>query len=48
MNNLWFNIRIGCKHFQLGPDGFRISYNGYHEGYPKGRFQVYTIFGIEL
>ena len=45
MSNLWFNVRIGCTHYQWGPEGFRKSYNDTHEGYPFGRFKIYCAFG---
>ena len=47
MSNLWFNIRFGCYHWQLGPTTAGVYYNSYHIGNAKW-FEVYTFFGMEI
>lgn len=51
MSNLWFNIRFGTYHFQLGPNRFRLHYNQAHSKNERVNianwkwFQVYEWFG---
>lgn len=49
MSDLYFNIRFGTRHLQIGPKTFRFSYNPAHA---KGEradgwrwFRVYEWFG---
>jgi len=48
MSNLWFNIRFGHYHLQIGPDRpwVRWSRNSFWDQQPWDRwFEVYTAFG---
>jgi len=48
MGNLWFNIRIGLRHYTLTKDWvFDVQVNNYHKGNPK-RFEAYTLFGRQF
>lgn len=51
MSNLWFNIRLGVRHFQLGPNGFSFRVNPAQVEWKKTGphtwkwFAVYCWFG---
>jgi hypothetical protein len=48
MSNLLFNIRFGCRHFQISRNMPYIAwhYNPAHEGNPTNKwFAVYCAFG---
>ncbi len=48
MSNLWFNIRIGLKHYTLTNDWkFEVIVNEYYVGNPK-KFEIYTLFGRQI
>lgn len=54
MNNFWFNIRFGTRHWQWGPDGMSFNHNlhqierKYTEPDTWKWFEIYTIFGRSL
>lgn len=49
MSNLWFNIRFGTHHLQIGPKTLRFSHNPAHAKEERMDgwhwFQVYEWFG---
>lgn len=49
MSNLWFNIRFGTRHLQIGPNTFRFMCNPAHAKGARAEdwrwFQVYEWFG---
>ncbi len=49
MNSLWFNVRFGEYHVQIGKDRFHITHNPFHararESSDWKWFEVYTFFG---
>lgn len=49
MSDLWFNIRFGARHLQVGPRIFRLMYNPAHSRGERGEgwrwFHVYQWFG---
>lgn len=46
MSNLWFNIRFGKRHLQIGPDGVSFKINSYWlKNAPDKWFAVYCWFG---
>lgn len=53
MSNLWFNIRFGTYHWQLGPDGMTFHQNPaqvklrLEEPHWKW-FAIYCVFGRHL
>ena len=50
MSNLWFNIRLGKRHFQLSRD-WEVSFkvNPYwYDNKPDSWFAVYTVFGVHF
>ena len=49
MSNLWFNIRFGAKHLQIGPEGITFRVNPYWEKVSNSEqwFKIYCWFGIQ-
>lgn len=47
MNKLWFNIRFGKRHLQIGPDTLSFNVNPYWDkvSNPKRWFVIYCWFG---
>jgi hypothetical protein len=50
MSNLWFNIRFGVRHFQIGPNTFRFAINPRQVELRKTNpnwkwFEIIMIFG---
>lgn len=52
MNSLWFNIRFGEHHLQIGKDRFQITHNPYQTRARESAgwkwFEVYVLFGRVL
>lgn len=54
MSNLWFNVRFGNMHWQLGPDGWDWFKNPYHDNWKDNPhsdgkwFRVYCAFGKQI
>lgn len=48
MSNLWFNIRFGKYHLQIGPNTLSFKLNTYWLDFkPTKWFEVYCYFGID-